>query len=217
MASHPATDRQTIEVPIVPSTYHNTKSKKLGRSVGEGRSSSVKAPLNDSKTQQTSENNESVENRDSADHKASGPRGAQSENKSRSREHASRSSANASQVSQAGLTQNGPDCIQHAHTNIGRSNNMSRRSRAHGDGVNRELSGQTANWRGPRFSHIPTWDHPDSRAMATALQMSMTDTLMTAPLPPMPVPVQEPAFPLDPTQYYLLGQLEYYFTTQSVS
>ncbi|KAF9446577.1 winged helix DNA-binding domain-containing protein [Macrolepiota fuliginosa MF-IS2] len=35
--------------------------------------------------------------------------------------------------------------------------------------------------------------------------------------PPMPVPLSQIGFPLDPTRYYLLGQLEYYLSPQNMA
>jgi la-related protein 1 len=35
--------------------------------------------------------------------------------------------------------------------------------------------------------------------------------------PPMPMPSTPIAFPLDPTRYYLLGQLEYYLSPQNMA
>lgn len=36
-------------------------------------------------------------------------------------------------------------------------------------------------------------------------------------MPPVPSPVSQLSFPLDPTRYYLLGQLEYYFSPQNLA
>lgn len=38
-----------------------------------------------------------------------------------------------------------------------------------------------------------------------------------AGMPPVPVPVSQLSFPLDPTRYWLLGQLEYYFSPQNLA
>lgn len=35
--------------------------------------------------------------------------------------------------------------------------------------------------------------------------------------PPVPVPLSPISFPLDPTRYYLLGQLEYYLSPQNMA
>ncbi|KAL6305999.1 hypothetical protein BKA93DRAFT_191537 [Sparassis latifolia] len=37
------------------------------------------------------------------------------------------------------------------------------------------------------------------------------------PVPPMPMPLSPLSFPLDPTRYYLLGQLEYYLSPQNMA
>ncbi|THH19626.1 hypothetical protein EW146_g1601 [Bondarzewia mesenterica] len=39
----------------------------------------------------------------------------------------------------------------------------------------------------------------------------------SAPAPPMPKPISELSFPLDPTRYYLLAQLEYYLSPQNMA
>ncbi|KAF8325851.1 uncharacterized protein EI90DRAFT_2931249 [Cantharellus anzutake] len=36
-------------------------------------------------------------------------------------------------------------------------------------------------------------------------------------LPPIPTPVTKPGFPLDPPRFYLLGQIEYYFSVQNLA
>jgi len=42
-------------------------------------------------------------------------------------------------------------------------------------------------------------------------------TTPTQPAPPVPLPVTPISFPLDPTRYYLLGQLEYYLSAQNLA
>lgn len=69
----------------------------------------------------------------------------------------------------------------------------------------------------PAVAHAPMLGHghqihPHAQAQSQAHKINQMH-----PAPPVPVPMTTISFPLDPTRYYLLGQLEYYLSSQNMA
>lgn len=74
----------------------------------------------------------------------------------------------------------------------------------------------------PLATYIPTgydpYAPPQQQPPLTPVQSFSAPSSAAGPAsPPMPVPSTQIPFPLDPTRYYLLGQLEYYLSPQNMA
>jgi la-related protein 1 len=70
----------------------------------------------------------------------------------------------------------------------------------------------------PHLLHPPPISGPPSAVSPTASVGHVPSTPGAGPAePPVPMPMTAIRFPLDPTRYYLLGQLEYYLSPQNMA
>lgn len=70
---------------------------------------------------------------------------------------------------------------------------------------------------GPQFPMASPYGQFNPGFPPQQMPTPSTASAQTTSQPPMPMPITIMTFPLDPTRYYLLGQVEYYFSMQNLA